>query len=282
MAHALASTQSIILGKAALSTFNQGRRVSKKRAHNHLSGMRQQMHANGENWRSLDDDETIRNYVCSRNDAEDVIGDGICAIWGVFLFSPDPNTRLPHVPGRRFDWVLETVDNSAARFDWVLERKDGSAVRIHPGSNSHGVPVYGSLQQWAPPQDGYSAPAATRGEAVKGSGKGGFQGIHQVDVLGRMDAKKFLKACEETWAAQPHPRTVFAKNLMDGTEKAASRGSTRSTSSAGWTPRSSSWRCAARSGPCSHAGPQRAHAPRHAIAMRLACYCHAIAMRLPC
>ena len=200
MAHALASTQSIILGKAALSTFNQGRRVSKKRAHNHLSGMRQQMHANGENWRSLDDDETIRNYVCSRNDAEDLIGDGICAIWGVFLFSPDPNTRLPHVPGRRFDWVLD----SASRFDWVLEREDGSAVRIHPGSNSHGVPAYGSLQQWAPPQDGYSAPAATRGEAVKGSGKGGFQGIHQVDVLGRMDAKKFLMALRSTqWPLLP-------------------------------------------------------------------------------
>ena len=50
----------------------------------------------------------------------------------------------------------------------------------------------------------YCAPAATRGEAVKGSGKGGFQGIHQVDVLGRMDAKKFLMALRSTqWPLLP-------------------------------------------------------------------------------
>ena len=111
-------------------------RVSKNRAHLHLSDQRREMHANGENWRSLDDDETIRNYVCARPNAATLVGDSICAIWGVFLFSPDPNTRLPHVPGRRFDLVLETVDNSAARFVW-----DGSSVRIHPSRNSHGLPV---------------------------------------------------------------------------------------------------------------------------------------------
>jgi len=197
------------LGKAALSTFDQGKRVSKNRAHLHLSDQRREMHANGENWRSLDNDEIIRNYVCSRNDAEDLIGAGICAIWAVFLFSTDPNTRLPHVPGRRFGW-------NAARFDWILERVDGSAVRIHPGRGIHGTPVYGNLWHWPPLQDGYSAPAATRGEAVKGSGKGGFTGIHQVDVLGRQDARKFLTACLETWAAQPHPRTQFAQCLLDG------------------------------------------------------------------
>ena len=53
--------------------------------------MRQEMHANGENWRSLDDDQIIRNYVCSRPDAATLVGDGICAARGVFLFSPDPN-----------------------------------------------------------------------------------------------------------------------------------------------------------------------------------------------
>ena len=51
---------------------------------------------------------------------------------------------------------------------------------------------------------------------MKGSGKGGFTGIHQVDVLGRQDARKFLTACLETWAAQPHPRTQFAQCFLDG------------------------------------------------------------------
>ena len=36
---------------------------------------------NGENWRSLDNDQIIKNYVCSRDDAENLVGDGICAIW---------------------------------------------------------------------------------------------------------------------------------------------------------------------------------------------------------
>ena len=176
----------MIFGQADLANWSACYRVGKKRAHAHLSAIRQEMHANGENWRRLDDDQLIRAYVCSRPDAATLVGDGICAVWGVFLFSPDPNTRLPHAPARQFDWVLEGIDGSAARFDWVLERVDGSSARIHPSSNSHGAAVHGSMQHWAPPQDGYSAPAATRGEAVmKGGGKGGFQGIHQVDVLGR-------------------------------------------------------------------------------------------------
>ena len=70
------------------------------------------------------------------------------AVWGLFLFSSDPNTRQHNVPGRHFVWVLEGVDAMAARFDWVLERLDGTAARIHPSQTSHGTPVYGRLEQW--------------------------------------------------------------------------------------------------------------------------------------
>ena len=206
-----------VFTQADLTNWDPRRRVGKKRAHSHLSDMRQEMHANGENSRRLDDDELVGDYVCSRPDAASLVGDGISAAWALFLYSPDPNTRLPHVPGRQFDWVLEAVDGTGARFDWVLERVGGTAVRIHPGSNSHGTPVYGRMEQWAPPQDGRSAPAATRGEAVmKGGGKGGFQERHQVDVLGRSDAHKFLEACLRTWEEQPHPRGCFSQSLLDG------------------------------------------------------------------
>ena len=46
--------------------------------------------------------------------------------------------------------------------------------------------------------------------------KGGFQEIHQVDVLGRLDAQKFLEACLRTWEAKPHPRGSFSQSLLDG------------------------------------------------------------------
>ena len=65
--------------------------------------------------------------------------------------------------------------------------------------------------------DGNSAPAATRGAAVlKGGGKGGFQEIHQVDVIGRRGARNFLEASLRTWEAKPHPRGHFSQSLLDG------------------------------------------------------------------
>ena len=146
MAVALAPTQSTVFGaanvftQADLASWDWRRRVSKRRAHAHLSDMRREMHANAENSRCLNDDELIGDYVCSRVDAASLVGDGISAVWGLFF-----------------------VDGSAARFDWVLERVDGTAARIHPSSNAHGKTVYGRMEQWAPPQDRNSAPAGTRG-----------------------------------------------------------------------------------------------------------------------
>ena len=197
-----------VFTQADLASWDGQRRVSKRRAHAHLSDMRREMHANAANSRCLNDDEVIGDYVCSRHGAASLVGDGISAVWGLFLFS---------VPGTHFGWVLEGVDGRAARFDWVLERVDGTAARIHPSSNAHGTPVYGRMEQWAPPQDRNSAPAATRGAAVmKGGGKGGFQEIHQVDVIGRRDAQKFLEASLRTWEAKPHPRGRFFQSLLDG------------------------------------------------------------------
>ena len=199
-----------------LNHWDARHRVAKKRAHAHLSDMRREMDASGEDARRIDDDELVLNYVRSRPDAQSLVGCGIHAVWARFLFSSDPNTRLPHVPGRQFAG-LETLAGSGARFDWVLERVDGSAVRIHPSSNSHGAPVFGRLEQWLPPSDASSAPAATRGEDVmRGGQQGGFLDRHQVDVLGRADAQKFLEASLRTWEARPHPRGQFSESLLDG------------------------------------------------------------------
>ena len=74
------------------------------------------------------------------------------------------------------------------------------------------------MEQWAPPHDGYSAPAATRGKAVmSGGGTSSFQEIHQVDILSRADAKKFLAASLATWQAKEQPRGSFSQSLLDGT-----------------------------------------------------------------
>ena len=51
---------------------------------------------------------------------------------------------------------------------------------------------------------------------MKGVGQGGFQEIHQVDVIGRRDAQKFLEASLRTWEAKPHPRGRFFQSLLDG------------------------------------------------------------------
>ena len=75
MAVALAPTQSTVFGaanvftQADLASWDSRRRVSKRRAHAHLSDMRREMHANAENSRCLNDDELIGDYACSRPDA---------------------------------------------------------------------------------------------------------------------------------------------------------------------------------------------------------------------
>ena len=51
---------------------------------------------------------------------------------------------------------------------------------------------------------------------MKGGGKGSFQEIHQVDVVGRQDAQKFLEASLRIWKAKPHPRGSFSQSLLDG------------------------------------------------------------------
>jgi len=164
-----------------LRAWDMGRRVSNRRAHEHLRAMRTEMDAAGQRWRCLDDDELLRDYVCSRPDAAELVGGGIEQAWGAFLGSVDQNHRLaPHVPVQRFDWVLIREDNTSAR--------------IHPSSKSHGVAVHGNLDQWLTPDDWHSAPAAMRGAAVMSGGAGtAFTGRHQCDVIGRNNAQRFLR-----------------------------------------------------------------------------------------
>jgi hypothetical protein len=189
-----------------LRAWDMGRRVSNRRAHEHLRAMRTEMDAAGQRWRCLDDDELLRDYVCSRPDAAELVGGGIEQAWGAFLGSVDQNHRLaPHVPVQRFDWVLIREDNTSAR--------------IHPSSKSHGVAVHGNLDQWLTPDDWHSAPAAMRGAAVMSGGAGtAFTGRHQCDVIGRNNAQRFLRCYQDWWEAQPPPRRPFFWSIHDGRE----------------------------------------------------------------
>ena len=189
-----------------LRAWDMGRRVSIRRAHEHLRAMRTEMDAAGQRWRCLDDDELLRDYVCSRPDASELVGAGIEQAWGAFLGSVDQNYRLaPHVPLHRFDWVLIRADNTSAR--------------IHPSGKSNGVAVYGSLDQWLTPDDWHSAPASLRGKAVMSGGAGtAFTGRHQCDVVGRNGAQKFLRGYQNWWEAQPPPRCPFFRSIHEGRE----------------------------------------------------------------
>ena len=50
---------------------------------------------------------------------------------------------------------------------------------------------------------------------TSGGRQGGFLVRHQVDVIGRADAERFLEASRSAWEAQPHPRSAWS--LHDGT-----------------------------------------------------------------
>ena len=188
-----------------LRAWDVGRRVSVRRANAHLKAMRTEMYAAGQKWRRLDDDELVKDYVCSRPDASELVAGGIQEVWATFLGSVDQNYRLaPHVPVQRFDWVLVREDNTAAR--------------IHPSSSSHGVAVHGRLDQWLSPDDLNAALASTRGEAVMGGGAGtAFAGRHQCDVVGRHHALNFLRDhYQQWWDEQAHPRGPFFTSIYDG------------------------------------------------------------------
>ncbi len=147
--------------------------------------------------------------MCSRSDAVDLVADGIKAVWGRFVWAPDPNSGSGNVPGPMLAY------GKVARFDFVLEHASGMAVRIHPGRNSHEKPVYGEMAQFMFPEERECAPVATRGRVVKDHGTGCFYQVGQSDVIGRESAQKFLRKYQSAWEALHPPRGRFHKILTE-------------------------------------------------------------------
>ncbi len=116
--------------KEDLSKWN-GRQVGFKVAHPHMAELRRKMADNKEVIRCLDNDEVLRDYVCSRTDAEDLVGHGIIAVWGCVHVSADPES---HVPGC-FDFILERCSPPNPS-ESQGPRQDAKAVRIRPEDNS--------------------------------------------------------------------------------------------------------------------------------------------------
>ena len=111
MALALAPTQVVVLNPADLGAGARRPRGSTKRLHAHLKRTREEMHAQCERSRRPNDDELVLNYVCHHPQAASLIGDGISAVWGVFLYISDPNTRddTHRVPGSSSAWIWKPL-----------------------------------------------------------------------------------------------------------------------------------------------------------------------------
>ena len=194
----MAMQPAFFFGPQDLQAWDQRKRVSHRRAHAHLRDLRAEMSASGEEWRDLSDSDWLLNYVCSRPDAEVVVGPGIVSMRCGFVGSQDSNLH-------------------ERRFDFLVTVADGSAARLHPSSSGHGVPVFGQTPVWLDPGDVSAAPAATRGDTVMTREQGtGFHGIHQADTVSREQARAYLRTAHREWSEALHPRPIFKRSLFDG------------------------------------------------------------------
>ncbi len=143
--------------------------------------------------------ELVQDYICSRPDAQDLVGPGIARIEACFLTSMDSNMHQ-------------------RRVDILISRIDGTAARIHPSQAKHGKAVYGFRDQWISPLEPDAAPAATRGQMQlsHSADTRSFQSLHQTDVIGRTQAGAFLQESLTFWTGLPHPRGRFYHHLFDG------------------------------------------------------------------
>ncbi|MCP4244378.1 MAG: hypothetical protein GY772_27855, partial [bacterium] len=126
-----------VLTLADLQEYHHGgQRCSVKRAHKHLKHLREEMAPGGveadpQEWsRDITDEGWVKAYICSRPDAQELIGEGIYRVEAQFLTdSWDHNMLQP-----RFDLVLTLPRNGRLVH-----------ARIHPSGASHGVAVFGEL-----------------------------------------------------------------------------------------------------------------------------------------
>ncbi len=203
-----------------------GPAISPKQAHRLLWALRDEHPRWEEGFVDLTDQPWWRPWVASRNDAAEVIGEGIFAFWFVYVDALDSN--------------LATL-----RTDFMVRRVDGTDVRLHPqsGKNAAGLreakPVVGAWEEWRV-QDGVpkakapnkAAPAASRGvRGIPGprpvTAPDGYSYLEwsQADEVGRrqLPAEAMRYRIEEglrildgrlaAWLALDHPRGPFRCEL---------------------------------------------------------------------
>jgi hypothetical protein len=143
-------------------------------------------------------------------DAHLVIGDGVCAFWFVQCCSVDSNTR-------------------SLRTDFLVRRCDTHFpdVRLHPQtaknkatSIAEALPVYGSWEDWRPGA-GIGSYARVASEESCSLVRDltsvcGYKNISRADLMGKVQAREFLRQEVLLWERLPHPRCAFKVNLTDG------------------------------------------------------------------
>jgi hypothetical protein len=143
-------------------------------------------------------------------DAHHIIADGVYAFWFVQCNSMDSNTRR-------------------LRTDFLVRRLDRlhPDVRLHPQtvknkntSVAEAIPVYGAWEDWRPGAGigSYAIAASQESRLVVRDPASvvGFENFSNVDRVGKLAAREFLRQEMMCWEGLPHPRGVFKTDLTDG------------------------------------------------------------------
>jgi len=174
--------------------------VSHRGAHNALVALRKAMALGGKGtepveWvRNLSDEREFqwKTYVAFHPECDSIVGPGITEFAAMFVRAWDRNM-------------------DQARMDFLVVCTDYSVVGLHPSSKQHGVALFDdTVANWlTPPGEEelwklglHGTRAATPGSSLRRQGSHGFPGVHQQDVIGRTQAREYLRRKVELWQAQ--------------------------------------------------------------------------------
>ena len=173
--------------------------VSHRGAHNALVALRKAMAPGGKGtepveWvRNLSDEREFqwKTYVAFHPECDSIVGPGITEFAAMFVRAWDRNM-------------------DQARMDFLVVCTDYSVVRLHPSSKQHGVALFDdTVANWlTPPGEEelwklglHGTRAATPGSSL-GRNPHGFHGVHQQDLIGRTQAREYLRRKVELWQAR--------------------------------------------------------------------------------